>query len=126
MDGPSNSARLAGLFGTSRVEPSIAVSRSPRQKHPGMPGCATGPATRANNSMALVASQGFLPSGYVGTPTGFAAFAKEIFTAPEEWVRRCYNLTRYSAFPRGGHFAALERPEELVTDIREFCRPLRE
>jgi hypothetical protein len=26
---------------------------------------------------------------------------------------------------RGGHFAALERPRELVTEIREFFRPLR-
>jgi microsomal epoxide hydrolase len=27
--------------------------------------------------------------------------------------------------PRGGHFAALEEPELLVNDIREFYRPLR-
>jgi len=26
---------------------------------------------------------------------------------------------------RGGHFAALEQPELLVTDIREFFRSLR-
>jgi hypothetical protein len=27
--------------------------------------------------------------------------------------------------PHGGHFAALEEPELLVNDIREFFRPLR-
>ncbi len=27
--------------------------------------------------------------------------------------------------PRGGHFAALEVPELLVQDIREFFRPFR-
>jgi len=27
--------------------------------------------------------------------------------------------------PRGGHFAALEQPEALATEIREFFRPLR-
>jgi pimeloyl-ACP methyl ester carboxylesterase len=27
--------------------------------------------------------------------------------------------------PRGGHFAALEEPERLAADIREFFRPLR-
>jgi pimeloyl-ACP methyl ester carboxylesterase len=70
-------------------------------------------------------AEGMLAPGYVNTPTGFAAFAKEIITPPEEWVRRCYNLTRYTAFDRGGHFPALERSEELVTDIREFFRPLR-
>ena len=26
---------------------------------------------------------------------------------------------------RGGHFAAMERPEELAAEIREFFRPLR-
>jgi pimeloyl-ACP methyl ester carboxylesterase len=63
--------------------------------------------------------------GYVDTPTGFASFAKDNFTPPEEWVRRCYNLKRFTAFDRGGHFAALKRPRELVTEIREFFRPLR-
>ncbi|WP_432849657.1 epoxide hydrolase family protein [Amycolatopsis sp. CA-161197] len=63
--------------------------------------------------------------GYVATPTGFASFAKDNFTPPEEWVRRAYNLTRFTRFDDGGHFAALERPDELVTEIREFFRPLR-
>jgi pimeloyl-ACP methyl ester carboxylesterase len=27
--------------------------------------------------------------------------------------------------PRGGHFAALEQPEALATEVREFFRPLR-
>ncbi|SMC68717.1 epoxide hydrolase family protein [Kibdelosporangium aridum] len=63
--------------------------------------------------------------GYVDTPTGFASFAKENFTPPREWVARAYNLQRFTEFDHGGHFAALERPEDLVTEIREFFRPLR-
>ena len=63
--------------------------------------------------------------GYVRTPTGFASFAKDNFVPPREWVARAYNLRRFTAFDRGGHFAALERPAELVTEIREFFRPLR-
>jgi pimeloyl-ACP methyl ester carboxylesterase len=63
--------------------------------------------------------------GYVATPTGFASFDKDNFTPPREWVARAYNLTRFTEFDRGGHFAALERPEDLVTEIREFFRPLR-
>jgi pimeloyl-ACP methyl ester carboxylesterase len=66
-----------------------------------------------------------LDPGYVDIPTGYASFAEEIVTPPEELVRRCYNLTRFTEFDQGGHFAALERPEDLVTDIREFFRPLR-
>ena len=58
-------------------------------------------------------------------PTGFARFAVEISRPPREWVERAANLTHYSDFPRGGHFAALEEPELLVEDIRAFFRPLR-
>jgi pimeloyl-ACP methyl ester carboxylesterase len=58
-------------------------------------------------------------------PTGFASFAHDNFTPPRSWVERAYNLQRFTEFPRGGHFAALERPGDLVTEIREFFRPLR-
>jgi epoxide hydrolase len=68
---------------------------------------------------------GVLAPGYVDVPTGYASFPKDNVTPPVEWVRRCYRLTRFTTFDRGGHFAALERPEELVTEIREFFRPLR-
>ncbi|HJP76070.1 MAG TPA: epoxide hydrolase [Pseudonocardiaceae bacterium] len=64
-------------------------------------------------------------TSYVETPTGFASFAKEISTPPREWVERGYNLVRFTEFDRGGHFAALERPDDLVTEIREFFRPYR-
>jgi pimeloyl-ACP methyl ester carboxylesterase len=40
--------------------------------------------------------------------------------------RRTYRDTRlWSVMPRGGHFAALEQPEALAREIREFFRPLR-
>ncbi|HEX3784949.1 MAG TPA: epoxide hydrolase [Pseudonocardiaceae bacterium] len=67
----------------------------------------------------------FAQPGYVPTPTGFAAFPKEIAVAPREWLQRSYNLVRFTEFERGGHFAALEQPTALVEDIREFFRPLR-
>ena len=35
------------------------------------------------------------------------------------------DLRRYTEMPSGGHFAALEGPDLLVEDIREFSRPLR-
>jgi epoxide hydrolase len=34
-------------------------------------------------------------------------------------------LKRFTVFPSGGHFAALEEPEALVDDIRAFFRELR-
>ena len=85
-------------------------------------------ATSARLYYETMHTEGMLGSnvpGYVDTPTGFASFAKDNFTPPEEWVRRCYNLKRFTEFDHGGHFAALERPDDLVTEIREFFRPLR-
>jgi microsomal epoxide hydrolase len=61
----------------------------------------------------------------ITVPTGYARFAVEITRPPREWVERAFNLHRYTDFPSGGHFAALEEPDALVTDLREFFRPLR-
>ena len=65
------------------------------------------------------------PGGRVEVPTGFAAFPVEIIRPPREWVERAYDLRRWTDFPRGGHFAALEEPDLLVEDVRAFFRPLR-
>jgi epoxide hydrolase len=35
------------------------------------------------------------------------------------------NITQWSDFETGGHFAAVEAPDLLVGDIREFFRGLR-
>jgi microsomal epoxide hydrolase len=35
------------------------------------------------------------------------------------------NIQRWTVMSKGGHFAALEQPEALVREIREFFRPLR-
>jgi pimeloyl-ACP methyl ester carboxylesterase len=68
-----------------------------------------------------------LPEGKrVEAPTAFAAFPADIAPAPpKEWIERAYDLRRHTVMPKGGHFAALEEPELLVRDIREFFRPLR-
>ncbi len=58
-------------------------------------------------------------------PLGFAAFPGEVAVPPREWVERVYNLQRWSEMKRGGHFAAMEQPQALAEDIREFFRPLR-
>jgi pimeloyl-ACP methyl ester carboxylesterase len=44
---------------------------------------------------------------------------------PRSWAERTYNLTRYTAMPRGGHFAAHEEPELLGNDLTAFFRTLR-
>ena len=34
-------------------------------------------------------------------------------------------IKHWSEYDRGGHFAAMEVPDLLAADLREFCRPLR-
>lgn len=64
-------------------------------------------------------------TGRVTVPTACALFPKEITTPPRRWVEARYNLVRWTPMPQGGHFAALEQPELLVNDVREFFRTLR-
>lgn len=58
-------------------------------------------------------------------PAGFAIFSKDISHPPRAWAERFFNVQRWAEYPHGGHFAAMEQPETLASDIREFFRPLR-
>jgi pimeloyl-ACP methyl ester carboxylesterase len=63
--------------------------------------------------------------GKVGVPTGYCEFPREILRPPRAAAERVFtDLRRWSVMPRGGHFAALEQPEALAREIREFFRPL--
>jgi microsomal epoxide hydrolase len=57
----------------------------------------------------------------VEVPTGAMLFPKDLFPpCPDSWLQRAYNLVHRNNAPQGGHFAALESPDLLVADIREF------
>jgi microsomal epoxide hydrolase len=58
-------------------------------------------------------------------PAAFAMFPKDISSPPREWAERFFNVQRWTEFPHGGHFAAMEQPQLLVEDLRAFFRPLR-
>jgi pimeloyl-ACP methyl ester carboxylesterase len=60
------------------------------------------------------------PGEKVTTPVAIASFPKEIMVSPREWAERLYNVARWTDMPRGGHFAAIEEPELLANDVREF------
>jgi pimeloyl-ACP methyl ester carboxylesterase len=68
-----------------------------------------------------------IPEGStVDVPTGYVEFPKEILRPPRSVAQRMYtDIRRWTAMRKGGHFAALEQPEALVKEIREFFRPLR-
>jgi microsomal epoxide hydrolase len=63
--------------------------------------------------------------GSTQVPAGFALFPKDLPHPPREWAQRFFNVQRWTEMARGGHFAAMEEPELLAEDIREFFRPLR-
>jgi microsomal epoxide hydrolase len=57
----------------------------------------------------------------VTAPTAYAAFPKEILRPPRALAGKYYtNIKRWTAMPKGGHFAALEQPEALARDIVAF------
>lgn len=57
------------------------------------------------------------------TPVGVAAFAEDV--SIRRYAERGHNITHWSDFERGGHFAAMEAPDLLIGDVREFFRGLR-
>ncbi|TFK39088.1 Alpha/Beta hydrolase protein [Crucibulum laeve] len=50
-------------------------------------------------------------------PLGFSYFPKELFNVPKRW-HKASNLVFESEHTAGGHFAAHEKPELLVNDLR--------
>jgi pimeloyl-ACP methyl ester carboxylesterase len=58
-----------------------------------------------------------------GVPTAAIVFAHDV--GIRRYAEQENTITRWTDVDRGGHFAALEEPETLVEDVREFFRPLR-
>ncbi|MFB7454453.1 epoxide hydrolase family protein [Streptomyces sp. NPDC056194] len=62
----------------------------------------------------------------VTVPVGVAVFPDDIFVPIRRFADRDLpNITHWTEFERGGHFAALEQPAALTGDIRAFARALR-
>lgn len=58
-----------------------------------------------------------------GVPTGCALFPGDITI--RAIADRQNNVVHWSEFDRGGHFAAMEAPDLLIDDVREFFRKVR-
>jgi pimeloyl-ACP methyl ester carboxylesterase len=65
------------------------------------------------------------PANYVKPPVAFALFPEEIPIPPRTLAERGLNIVRWTAMPKGGHFAAMEQPKLLAEDLRGFFRALR-
>ncbi|WP_280250212.1 epoxide hydrolase family protein [Nocardia abscessus] len=66
----------------------------------------------------------FAPKPKGTVPTGVAVF-KDGDYAIRRFAERAHTITHWSEFYSGGHFPALEVPDLLVGDVREFFRTLR-
>ena len=70
----------------------------------------------------------FFPKNFkkITVPTAVAIFPQEMSEwPPRSYVDRIFDIKQWSEMPAGGHFAALEKPDLLVDDIRKFLRSLR-
>jgi len=62
----------------------------------------------------------------VDVPIGCSVFPKEIFRPSRRWAEKQFSDIRYWGEPeRGGHFAAFERPELFVNEVRASFRSMR-
>jgi pimeloyl-ACP methyl ester carboxylesterase len=68
-----------------------------------------------------------IPEGAtIDVPTGYAEFPREIIRPPRSLAAHVFkDIRRWSEMKKGGHFAAMEQPDALAHELREFFRPLR-
>lgn len=63
----------------------------------------------------------------VDVPMGYIQFPKEILSPPRSVADLFYSdIQSWTECDEGGHFAALEQPESLVKDMRQFFRAFRQ
>lgn len=104
---------LTGTIGTSfRFYREWGLNGDPRHIPRHYPSCPPG-----TDAYPLAAGQ------RIEVPAAVTLFKARF---PEQYVRRAYaDLRQFITMPRGGHFPALEEPDLLVNDLRQFFRPLR-
>jgi pimeloyl-ACP methyl ester carboxylesterase len=66
----------------------------------------------------------FQKNEFIKIPVGIARFHKEEPFPPRKFIERGYNILHWTDIPKGGHFAAMERPELLAGDIIKFTEKI--
>ena len=62
----------------------------------------------------------------VDVPVGCSIFPRELQRPSRRWAERRFTDIRYWSEPaRGGHFAAFERPDLFVAEVRAAFRAIR-
>ncbi len=90
----------------------------------------TGSANSASWIYHAVRHQGGIrlnPGQFLTVPTGFQLPPHDLFPPPpDSWVFRMFHTFNRVDMESGGHFVALEKPTELVDDVRAFFRMWRD
>jgi hypothetical protein len=85
--------------------------------------------TNSSGSSARLYWESFKTPDYrpIQAPMGISLFPKELFICTERLAKTRYqNLVTFShRHTQGGHFAALEQPQALISDVREWHAALR-
>lgn len=55
---------------------------------------------------------------YIDVPLGIARFSNDLIVLPRLWNRTMGPIVYESQYEKGGHFAAWERPDAIVKDLR--------
>jgi pimeloyl-ACP methyl ester carboxylesterase len=69
----------------------------------------------------------FFPKDFkkIEVPTSIAVFPAEMSEwPPRSYIDRIFNVKQWTEMPYGGHFAALERPDLLINDLRNFSKKI--
>ncbi|KAF2789207.1 epoxide hydrolase-like protein [Melanomma pulvis-pyrius CBS 109.77] len=62
------------------------------------------------------------PTPFISKPLGFSFFPHELFPGIKGAIEKNGNLVFYKQHEKGGHFAALEQPNELLADVEEYVK----
>ena len=57
---------------------------------------------------------------YIDVPLGVARFSKDLILLPKLWNHTLGPIVLESEYERGGHFAAWERPDAIIRDLRRM------
>ncbi|PLB52744.1 putative epoxide hydrolase [Aspergillus steynii IBT 23096] len=57
---------------------------------------------------------------FIRKPLGFSSFPMELTPTPKPWLEATGNVVYFKDHRKGGHFAALEKPNVLKEDLTEF------
>ena len=84
------------------------------------------PATGASSARLYWESFNTPSLDNVTVPTGCSIFPKEIFQCSRRWAEKKFtNLVHWNELDAGGHFAAFEKPETYVDEVRTCFRHMR-